>query len=75
MKVKKIGLRGEGASLGPHSPNPPFRDKLIPTCSVCFYHPQTKFWSKVIFSEPCVKNSVHREGMHARGACVPGGHA
>ena len=29
-------------------------------------------WGKVIFSEACVNNSVHRGGMHGctRGACV-----
>ena len=28
---------------------------------LCFYRPQ-RSWAKVIFSEACVKNSVHREG-------------
>ena len=44
------------------------------------YRPQLS-WGKVIFSEVCVKNSVHREGacvaggMHGKGgACVAGGH-
>ena len=51
-----------------------------------FYRPQ-RSWGKVIFSEACVKNSVHgggyawQGGMHvqgacmARGACVAGKHA
>ena len=33
-----------------------------------YYRPQ-RSWGKVIFSEACVKNSVHR------GACMGGGHA
>ena len=52
------------------------------------YRPQ-RSWGKVIFSEACVKNSVHRGGVHGRevhgaghawqgecvwwGACVTGG--
>ena len=51
-----------------------------------FYRPQ-RIWGKVIFSEACVKNSVHRGGgMHGQGgmrgggcalqgACVVEGHA
>ena len=43
----------------------------------CFYRPQ-RGWGKVIFSEACVNNSVHRGGVHGctRGACMvaPGGH-
>ena len=44
-----------------------------------FYHPQQS-WGKVIFSEACVKNSVHRGGRAWRGcvcgreACVAWGH-
>ena len=44
------------------------------------YGPQ-RSWGKVIFSEVCVKNSVHggpcmaRGVMHGRGMCVAGGHA
>ena len=34
-----------------------------------FYRPQTKFGAKVIFSEACVKNSVHR-GVSAPGGCL-----
>ena len=30
--------------------------------AVCNYRPQ-RSWGKVIFSEACVKNSVHREGV------------
>ena len=36
-----------------------------------FYRPQ-RSWGKVIFSEECVKNSVHRGGMHGGGMCVAG---
>ena len=38
-----------------------------------FYRPQ-RSWGKVIFSEACVKNSVHsgRGGMHGRGVCMVG---
>ena len=32
----------------------------------CFYRPQ-RSWAKVIFSQACVKNSVHRRG----GGCLP----
>ena len=49
----------------------------IHTC----YCPQ-RSWGKVIFSEACVKNSVHgggacmtRGGMCGRGACMAGRHA
>ena len=39
-------------------------------CNRHFYRPQ-RSWGKVIFSEACVKNSVHREegspGPHPRG--------
>ena len=45
-----------------------------------YYRPQ-RSWGKVIFSETCVKNSVHRGGMHGkgghawpRGACQGGMH-
>ena len=43
-----------------------------------FYRSQ-RSWGKVIFSEACVKNSVHSGGacmaggMHGRGACMAGG--
>ena len=57
---------------------------LLMNFAAPYYHPQ-RSWSKVIFSEACVKNSVHREGqawgghawqggMRGRGACVAGGH-
>ena len=36
---------------------------------IIYYRPQQS-WGKVIFSEVCVKNSVHR----GRGACMAGGH-
>ena len=36
------------------------------------YRPQ-RSWDKVIFSEACVKNSVHRGGMHGKGAYMVGG--
>ena len=36
-----------------------------------FYHPQMKFRGKVIFSQACVKNSVHR-GVPALGGLLPG---
>ena len=37
-----------------------------------FYRPQ-RSWGKVIFSEECLKNSVHRGGgMHGRGVCMAG---
>ena len=36
--------------------------------------PANKAWGKVIFSQACVKNSVHRwEGSGPRGACSRGG--
>ena len=40
--------------------------------------PTNKVWGKVIFSEACVKNSVHRGACMARGvcgwgACMPSG--
>ena len=38
--------------------------------SVCYHRPQWS-WSKVIFSEACVKNSVH--GGHTWQGCVCGG--
>ena len=31
-----------------------------------YYRPQ-RSWGKVIFSEACVKNSVHTEGVHGKG--------
>ena len=37
-----------------------------------FYRPQ-RSWGKVIFSEACVKNSVHRGGVHGRGPFLAGG--
>ena len=37
-----------------------------------YYRPHC---GKVMFSQACVKNSVHRGGVHGRGACVVGGHA
>ena len=37
--------------------------------------PANEVLGKVIFSEACVKNSVHWGAMRARGACVTGGHA
>ena len=37
-----------------------------------YYRPQ-RSWGKVIFSEACVKNSVHRRGVCGRGGvCVAG---
>ena len=36
-----------------------------------FYRPQ-RIWGKVIFSEACVKNSVHRGGACMAGGCVAG---
>ena len=39
-----------------------------------FYRPQ-RSWGKIIFSEACVKNSVHGVGGRCgRGACMMGGH-
>ena len=38
-----------------------------------YYHPQ-RSWDKVIFSEACVKNSVHRGGCAWQGGMC-GGHA
>ena len=38
-----------------------------------FYCPQTKFGGKVIFSQTCVKNSVHGGGgclVHGGGGCL-----
>ena len=40
------------------------RKSTIPPLVVIFYRPQ-RSWSKVIFSEACVKNSVHRGGGSA----------
>ena len=37
-----------------------------------YYHPQ-RSWGKVIFSEVCVKNSVHKGGYMAGKPCVAGG--
>ena len=47
------------------------RIKLKPTRPDCYYRPQ-RSWGKLIFSEACVNNSVHRGGV-----CVvaQGGHA
>ena len=39
-----------------------------------FYRPQ-RSWGKVIFSEACVTNSVHRGVCVAGAACVARGHA
>ena len=39
---------------------------------ILFYRPQ-RSWGKVIYSEVCVKNSVHRGDMHGRGVCMVGG--
>ena len=36
-----------------------------------FYRPQ-RSWGKVIFSEACVKNSVHSGGVCGRGVCIVG---
>ena len=51
----------------------------VPLSKNYFYRPQ-RSWGKVIFSEACVNNSVHRGGMRGctggvcmvlfRGACV-----
>ena len=44
---------------------------MHPTGMRSCYRPQTEVWGKVIFSEACVKNSVHRGGVHGgRGACM-----
>ena len=45
-----------------------------------FLPPAKEVWGKVIFSEACVKNSVHKGsawlgGMHGWGACMAGGRA
>ena len=37
------------------------------------YYCLQRSWGKVIFSEACVKNSVHRRGCAWQGACVAGG--
>ena len=37
-----------------------------------YYRPQ-RSWGKVIFSEACVKNSVHGGGRAWQGACMVGG--
>ena len=39
---------------------------------VSFLPPANEVWDKVIFSEACVKNSVHGEG-EAIPACIAGG--
>ena len=39
-----------------------------------FYRSQ-RSWGKVIFSEACVKNSVHRVEHAWQGVCTAGGHA
>ena len=36
--------------------------KLLQFNMFCYYRPQNEVWGKVIFSEACVKNSVHRGG-------------
>ena len=36
-----------------------------------FYRPQ-RSWGKVIFSEACVKNSVHRGGGGGTPVCIAG---
>ena len=35
--------------------------------------PANEVWGKVIFSEACVKNSVHRRGAGSRGVPAQGG--
>ena len=37
-----------------------------------FYRPQNEVWVKVIFSEACVKNSVHGGGVEYLGKYPPG---
>ena len=37
-----------------------------------FLPPTNEVWGKVIFSEACVKNSVHRGGCLVLGEGVPG---
>ena len=39
--------------------------------SLSLLRPANEVWGKVIFSEACVKNSVHREGVPGPGD-VPG---
>ena len=45
---------------------------------LCFwtsYYRPRRSWGKAIFSETCVKNSVHMEGVHGKGGMHGGGHA
>ena len=53
------------------------RQKAFDYFAQYYYHPQ-RSWGKVIFSEACVKNSVHRWETHGRGrtwqgTCMAGG--
>ena len=48
--------------------NPVLQKSICQSMILANYHPQ-RSWGKVIFSETCVKNSVHG------GACMVGGHA
>ena len=51
-----------GEAMGWADPQPPRNIKagsMHPTEMLSYYCLQTKYWGKVIFSEVCVKNSVH----------------
>ena len=59
--------------LFPHEAVAPLLYYISPPLSVHFYRLQTKFGGKVIFSQACVKNSVHREVPGPGGVSVLGG--
>ena len=46
-----------------------------PTGMYSCYHSQNEVWGKVVFSEACVKNSVHRGHVWWGVACMAGRHA
>ena len=49
---------------------------IMPGVNYCFgtfLPPANEVWGKVIFSQACVKNSVHRGGVPGPGVSAPGG--
>ena len=42
-------------------------------CESEFLPPANEVWGKVIFSQACVKNSVHKGGAWSQGGSAPGG--
>ena len=55
---------------GRHSEGRPTYSRTLHT--VDFLPPANEVWGKVIFSQACVKNSVHRGGAWSRGVCSGG---